>query len=583
MCTTIAIGKKATANGSVVIAHSDDDVADERLIRVPATTNNPAGSKRPVYYDDAALGPQPVVAGSKVNYNASGFYRYIGSARGPAYQIDAARMKKDCLYDSIAIGSIPQVPSTYAYFDCNYGVMNEAGLMIGECTCGAKVHPLPSKDRLFYAAELSRVALERCSKARDAVLLMGQLIRDFGLYGTGETLLVGDADEAWVMEMCGYDMNGKNGIWVAQRVPDDGFFVAANQFRIREVRADAPGEMLFSDNLHRVCEGLGWWSPKKSPLLDWAATVSFGEYSHPYYSLRRVWRALVKAKPSSNLPAWVENGYTTAYPFTLTPDVKLDIAGVADIYRDNYEGTEFDMNKGFAAGPWGDPTRYENNPDKGNAFELSVNTPDGAWERPISIYRCGILWINEANAAWRGIAANGISWVGLDRPATNCLMPFFCKVTALPKLVETMNLADYSRDSLWWAFNFVANYLPLKYSYMKADLDKVRTPLEQAGYDGAEKLLGKKSVEALTKFCTANAEAVGKAWWDLAAKLIVTYNNGCYTAKGTKFDDDGIRVNNDIVMQKIDYPARWLSQSNYGRGPTCYSKQDCLERGAANR
>jgi len=28
------------------------------------------------------------------------------------------------------------------------------------------------------------------------------------------------------MEMAGYDLNGTGGVWVAQRVPDDQFFVA---------------------------------------------------------------------------------------------------------------------------------------------------------------------------------------------------------------------------------------------------------------------------------------------------------------------------------------------------------------------
>ena len=52
---------------------------------------------------------------------------------------------------------------------------------------------------------------------------MGELIEKYGYFGTGETLVVADPEEGWVMEMCGYDMNGTGGVWVAQRVPDDGF------------------------------------------------------------------------------------------------------------------------------------------------------------------------------------------------------------------------------------------------------------------------------------------------------------------------------------------------------------------------
>ena len=562
MCTTMAVGKKATKDGSVIIAHSDDDVSDERLIYVPATTNDPQNDTRPVYYDNASLGPMKDPSGRE--YNASELYRYIGSARGPGYVVSEEVMKERNLYNSIPLGAIPQVAATYAYFDSSYGVMNEKHLMIGECTCGAKVHPNPDpRKRIFYAAELSRVALEQCSNARKAVELMGKLIAEYGYYGTGETLLVGDAEEAWVMEMCGYDMDGTDGLWVAQRVPDNGYFVAANQFRIREVRTDSD-DFMYSDNLHEVCESLGWWDPKTSTLLDWLPTVSYGEYSHPYYSLRRVWRALTKAKPSANLPAWVENGYTKEYPFAVIPDCKLAVADIAYIYRDHYEGTEFDLTKGAGAGPWGDPTRYENNPDQGNTFELSVNTPTGAWERPISIYRCGMMWINQARAGMPH-ALGGVSWIGLDRPAANCLLPFYCGVTDLPGCVQKMNLTDFDMDCAWWAFNFVANFATIKYSYMMSDLQELRTKLEGEAYERIAKDAqggAYPTPEELTSYCNDNAELVRKAWWKLANQLIVKYNDGC-------------RTSSTAPMQKIDYPEPWLRKAGYYQGPTSYNKQDC--------
>lgn len=573
MCTTMAVGKNATKDGSVLIAHSDDDVSDERLIYVPAKTNS-HGSVRPVYYDNASLGPLTDLSGKL--YNASELYRYIGSSRGPGYEVLEDLMNERNLYNSIPLGSIPQVENTYAYFDSSYGVMNEKQLMIGECTCGAKVHPKPDpKKRIFYSSELSRVALERCTNARKAVKLMGQLIAEYGYYGTGETLLIGDTDEAWVMEMCGYDMDGTDGIWVAQRVPDNGYFVAANEFRIREVIKDSD-DFMYSDNLHDVCKKLGWWDPRENELLDWLPTVSYGEYSHPYYSLRRVWRALTKAKPSANLPIWVENGYTKEYPFAIIPDCKLTVGDIANIYRDHYEGTEFDLTRGKGAGPWGDPTRYENNPDQGNAFELNVNTPRGAWERPISIYRCGMMWINQARTGMTD-AVGGVSWVGLDRPAANCLLPFYCGVTDLPACVQKMNLTDFSTDSAWWAFNFVANFATIKYSYMMQDLQELRSKLEAAAFEriantsreegGCPSKRADLTVDEATKYCNDNAEFVLKAWWRLAQQMIVKYNDGCRTSSSSP-------------MQKIDYHETWLRDAGYYQGPTSYNKQDCRENGS---
>ena len=200
-CTTTITGKNASADGSVMVSHSDDGLGDGRLIYVPAKMHK-KGSLRPVYYDACALGYKP-------EWGASETKRIVSLTRAPGYNTPGVPL-------SVPIGFIPQVERTYAYFDANYAIMNEHQLSIGECTDKAKVHPEPAPGkRIFYSSELSRVALERCKTAREAVLLMGELIDKYGYYGTGETLLVADPEEGWVFEMCGFDMEGTGGVWVA--------------------------------------------------------------------------------------------------------------------------------------------------------------------------------------------------------------------------------------------------------------------------------------------------------------------------------------------------------------------------------
>ena len=292
-----------------MVSHSDDGLSDASLVYVPAMNHKP-GSLRPVFYSNVALDFKP-------QWGASQTQRIVTKDRGPGYNIKGVP-------PSVPLGFIPQVAHTYAYFDSNYGVMNEHQLSIGECTDKAKVHPEPEPGkRIFYSSELSRVALERTKTAREAVKLMGQLIEKYGYYGTGETLLVADPNEGWVMEMAGYDMNGTGGVWVAQRVPDDQFFVAANQFRIRDVRPNAE-DMMFSANIFDIARQKGWWKPESGPL-DFAAVYGDGEFHHPYYSLRRVWRAQSLVAPSLNLSPWAEGAFTRAYPFAVTPDKKLSV------------------------------------------------------------------------------------------------------------------------------------------------------------------------------------------------------------------------------------------------------------------
>ncbi|CCO23159.1 dipeptidase [Maridesulfovibrio hydrothermalis] len=552
-CTTTLTGKKASADGSVMVSHSDDGLGDGRLIYVPAMDHK-KGSMRPVYYDACALGYKP-------EWGASETQRLVTKERGPGYDTPGVPL-------SVPIGYIPQVEHTYAYFDANYGIMNEHQLSIGECTDKAKVEPEPAPGkRIFYSSELSRVALERCKKAKDAVKLMGALIDKYGYYGTGETLLVADPEEGWVFEMCGYDAEGTGGVWVAKRVPDDSFFVAANQFRIREVKKGAR-DMMFSADIFDIAKKKGWWNPSDGPL-DWAKVYGDGEFHHPYYSLRRVWRAQSLVAPSKNLPAWVEGAFTKKYPFAVKPDQKLSVEDVFRIHRDNYEGTEFDLTKGLAAGPFNDPNRFEGRAESVAGSEEPLSTVKGAFERPLNIYRCVYAYVNQSRK-WLPDAVGGLTWFGPDRPATAVLMPFYAGVNNLPEPIQKGDILKFEKDSMWTAFNYVANYAMLKYGFMIKDIHAVRDHFEMQSFgrqkqleqNAAELIDDKRDAEArklLTGYCEDNADNVLKAWWKLSEDLYIKYNDGYLNTSAG-------------IAQSVFYPAWWLKKVGYENGPLTYKR-----------
>ncbi|KAG9411188.1 hypothetical protein AC1031_022082 [Aphanomyces cochlioides] len=115
-CTVIGVTNKATQDGSSLLAHTDDaggGAADIRLVNVPAADHAP-GSMRAVY-----------------NF-AGGYPRLTSKDRGPLY----APVGDQTLQEPL--GYIPQVQHTYAYFDQDYGMMNEVQLSIAESTCSAK-------------------------------------------------------------------------------------------------------------------------------------------------------------------------------------------------------------------------------------------------------------------------------------------------------------------------------------------------------------------------------------------------------------------------------------------------------------
>jgi dipeptidase len=552
-CTTTITGKDASVDGSVMVSHTDDGMGDARLIFVPAM-DHPKGAMRPVFYDSPAMGFLPEWGGSQT-------HRLITDTRGPGYDIKGEPA-------GVPLGYIPQVRHTYAYIDANYGIMNEHQVAIGECTNKAKVHPMPEAGkRIFYSSELSRVALERSKTAREAVLLMGELIATYGYYGTGETLLVADPSEGWVMEMAGYDLDGTDGVWVAQRVPDNGFFVAANQFRIRDVREEAD-DMLFSENIFSAAQSNGWWKPEDGPL-DWAQVYGDGEFHHPYYSLRRVWRAQSLVAPSLLLPAWVDGPFTREYPFAVTPDRKLTAQDVFAIHRDNYEGTEFDLTQGLAAGPFGNPNRFEGGAEATMGKDGRLTPLQGAFERPLNIYRCAYAYVTQSRS-WLPGPIGGVVWYGADRPATSVLMPFYPGGKGLPQSVQTMDVLKFNRDSMWTAFNFTANYAMLKYSHMIVDIEAEQARFEARAF-GGQKALEDEAValwdrgdengarHLLTEHTTANADEILAAWWKLSEHLYITYNDGYINTV-------------EAIAQPVFYPAWWLQAVGYENGPTSYVK-----------
>lgn len=553
-CTTTIVGKDASTDGSVMVSHSDDGLGDPRLIFIPAK-DHPKGAKRAIYYSEAALGYE-------ARFGAESGHRLNIKERSPYYD-EGNKMPV-----SVPLGYIPQVEHTYAYYDANYGIMNEHQLVMGECTDKAKVDAEPEQGkRIFYSAELSRVALERCKTAREAIKLMGELIDTYGYYGTGETLLVGDPQEGWVMEMCAYDANGTDGVWVAQRVPDNSFFVAANQFRIRDIKKGAK-DMMYSKNIFDVAQQKGWWKPSDGPL-DFAKVYGDGEYHHPYYSLRRVWRAQSIVAPSKNLPAWVEDAFTRTYPFAITPDNKLSVQDVTRIHRDNYEGTEFDLTKELASGPFGNPNRFEGGAESTMDGEKGPSVK-GAFERPLNIYRCAYSYVCQARKDMVD-AIGGVVWFGSDRPANTVYMPFYAGANNAPEAMQLGDVLVFNSKSVWTTFNYMANYIMLKYSYMFKDLKK-RQEMHEALFYGRQDEIEAKAMglwksgkkeqakKLLTQYAKTNVDSVLNDWWELSKELYIKYNNGYLNDK-------------QALAQPLFYPNWWLRKVQYENGPLTYKKK----------
>jgi len=484
-CTTTIVTKGASADGSVLVSHSNDSYSsDPNIIFVPAK-DHPAGAMRAVY-------PSAIAWDELPDYNCYESPRLVAPERAPGYNHPDKKQTKP-------LGQIPEAAHTFAYIDSDYGVMNEHGLMLGECTDNSLhlEYSEPGAGRgIFYASELGRVALERCRTAREAIHLMGGLIDQYGLWGTGETLLVADRNEGWVLEMQPTP-SGKGGFWIAQKVPDGEFFVAANQFRIRAIKPNSE-EQIFNPNLPEKLKEAGWAAYDSQGNMDWVRSMQAAEDFHPYFALRRVWRALSLVAPSSNLPAKVENWDTESYPFSIRPDHPLTVQEIMNLHRDAYEGTEFDRRKSEGAGFFASPYRYASKPK---------------WERSITAANIAYTWITQANDK----LPCPIFWLSMNAPAESVYVPL--AVAPLPEAYTGNERQTYNPDKAWWISGQVTTLTRGYYSALSPQVREAAAKEEAQGI----KLVADSSTLSAADFAQVlnkNAVRALHDWRDLHGKLL---------------------------------------------------------------
>jgi len=570
-CTTLLVGRNATVDGSVLVTHSMDEANNDfRLVYVPAKDySDPDTSARPVYVDYEDY-PRVVSSDISPNYAPTGMQNA-----------------------SVPIGHIPQVSHTYGFLDLSYGALNEHNLAIGESTCSAKTVGLPVSTpggkALFWVGELSHVAMERCITARCAVQLMGELAEKYGFYGdgeregAGETLTVADPEEAWVFHvLAGVDDDGGSAIWVAKRLPADQMTVVSNMFTIRSVNLEDTDNFYGRKDMKQVAKKAGWWDGVSA--FDFTAAFSIGEYSHEYYSGRRMWRALSLAAPSLTLDPTVGSPLNSSglgpkqsfYPWSVVPDKLLNVQDLQRTHRDHYEGTPFDLTEGLAAGPFSSPNRWG-----GAANELSIH--GGAWERPISVYRVNYNHITQLRS-WLPREIGGCMWFGPHVPHGTVYVPVYVGAQFVPSAYSTGNMGKYNRKIAWWRHAFVSNWAQLKWNYIIHDVQSAQLKLETSFFAQQSAVEANASAmiavgkiqdarEILAEQTRAAENITGSTWLQLGDDLITKYKDGFVdTTPG------------DIskVGHPVGYPKWWLKAVGFASFPVasptvCHSSDEVME------
>jgi len=407
--------------------------------------------------------------------------------------------------------------------------MNEHQLAIGETTFTGRKELWNQVHFLEYW-HLMKLAIERAKTAREAVKIMTRLAETYGYGSEGESFSIVGKKEAWILEMIGNGKGNTGAIWVARKIPDGMISAHANKARIGEFPLDDPENCLYSDNVIDFAVEKGYYNPDSGEPFRFNEVYCPSTPANLRYCSARVWSIFRRAAPSLNLSPDYHRGVQEAerYPLWIKPDEKIQIADMMNLVRDHYEGTEFDMTKGYSAGPFG-------NPNKNRPLVWEVDSVQCSWERPISTYNSAFTFIAQLRP-WLPDEIGGLVWFGVDDSYVTCYVPLANSITRIPEPFRTGDIRKFSWKSAWWVFNFVGNYANLRYQDMIVDIQAVQDSIEnayineQASVDKkATALLNKNKsagIEYMTKLAETRTENLMKRWIQLGQELITKYNDG---------------------------------------------------------
>jgi len=386
---------------------------------------------------------------------------------------------------------------------------------------------------MFLIEELERVALQRCTTARDAIRLIGDLVKVYGYADGGECITIADTKEVWQMEILGEGKDNIGGVWAAQRIPDDHVGVSCNIPRIGRLQRGNTEYFMCSDNIEAVARRYGLWDGK-GEFIFWKAFNS--SYANGKNFREREYFILNALAPSLGLTM-----DTTELPFSVRPDSKVDVRQVMALLRSTYEGTDMDMCKNLKM-----PVTQKDkngkeytdtiispiaNPWLTSAMQRTLNNiAPGTIEfrRTVSVAWCSYSFVAQLRD-WLPDCVGGVCWMSVDNPGQSPRVPIFCGNSQLPQPYSICGQKEYNPNAIIWKYRRANKLATVAWQRTKGSMETELKKLEDNAFNRLESIereatrynrLGRTDdVHAtLDNFTRDQYENTSYAWSKLEAK-----------------------------------------------------------------
>ena len=260
--------------------------------------------------------------------------------------------------------------------------------------------------------------------------------------------------------------------WVAVRIPDDCYAVAANQIAIEDIDFNDPDNYMWSENIQTFVE-----EHHLNPDRDrWNFRHIFGtdtEKDH-HYNTPRVWFAQRYLNPEID-----QDPESPELPFIRKASRKIAVEDIQYILKSHYNETKYD--------PLGSGSEHDRKTYRAISLSRTANSH--------------ILQMRDS----RKNGAAGVQWIGFGVPSFCPHVPFFTNANdtdvSYRELPEQMSL-----DSAYWLYETLAMVIESHYAeFIQADLDYqkelsqwARTKISEVDQQ-AESLEGAQLTDYLTK------------------------------------------------------------------------------------
>ncbi len=441
-CTTILVGKRASYDGSTIVARNEDasngKFTPKQMI-VVEPKQQPRHYKSVISHLAIELDEEPM--------------RYTAVP-------DALR--EDGIWAEAGINDANVALSATETITSNERVLGADPLVELVPACGTEGEEgyIPEVPGGIGEEDITTLVLPYATSARDGVRRLGRLLETYGTYEMNG-IAISDVDEIWWLETVG----GHH--WIAKRVPDDAYVTMPNQLGIDSFDlADAEGQQLehmaSADlrawmNMHHLDLTLREEGEEEDIFNPREAFGSHSDSDH-VYNTPRAWYMQRCLNPSD---CWdgdeaVFTPESDDIPWSRIPERKVTIEDIRYVLAAHYQGTPYD--------PYGtlgtDKTR--------------------SMYRPIGINRNCQLAVLQIRP-YVPQSHRGVQWMSFGSNPFNALVPFFTNVREAPEYLSNTT-ARVSTDSFYWANRLIAALADARFRDNENAIDRYREKVGAFGH-----------------------------------------------------------------------------------------------------